>query len=798
MTPNDLMMKLKEKVLLFDGAMGTMLMKRGLSPEKCPEILNLESPEIVEEVHRQYVKAGADIIETNTFGANRCKLSSFGLEDKVAGINKRAVEIARRAAKDTALVAGSIGPTGRLISPLGDLTFDEAYDIFREQAGYLLTAGVDLIVIETMSDLQEMRAALLAVKDCGKIPVICLMTFEQNGRTLTGTDAETALRVLSAMGATAVGLNCGLGPKEALEIAKKMTKIGMVPVCVQPNAGLPDVREGETIYTVTPEEMAMYMKKMVLSGVSIVGGCCGTTPEHIKAMSSSISGIRPPLTSPDGRCFLASRTRTFYIGSEGSTPFTGERINPTARKSLQESLKKGDFGLVVSEAKRQYEAGAAVIDVNVGVPGIDETKAMEKAVLAIQRTVDVPLSIDSSNPEALMAGLKAFCGRALLNSVDGTKEKLEKILPIATRYGSAVIGLTIDEKGIPESAQKRLEIARKIVEAAEEFGLDRNSIFIDCLCLSAAVHPGQAVETLRAIRLIKEELNVRTCLGISNISHGLPDRKTLNAAFLSMAVLEGLDLPILDPLSQEVVRVLKASDLLTGRDKKAKYFLSSCSFEKTNKETLDSRGIENLKEAIFNGSEENLEYIVNEVLKRGFDPVYIINETIIPALEEVGKKYETGEFFLPQLISSAQAAEKVFSILRPFLPKDTQKNRGTVVLATVRGDIHDIGKNIVKLMLSNNGFNVIDLGVDVPEEKIIETAISTNADIIGLSALMTTTMVRMKDVVDLAKSRGITSKVIVGGAVVNEEFAKMIGADGYAPDAVSAVNLAKKLVKLSR
>ncbi|SHM81200.1 5-methyltetrahydrofolate--homocysteine methyltransferase [Caldanaerovirga acetigignens] len=781
---------LKEKILIFDGAMGTMLFKNGLPPGSCPEMLNLEFPNAVENVHRFYVDAGAEVVETNTFGANRIKLSTFGLAHKAKDINHRAVEIARKAAGTKVLVAGSIGPTGKLIFPLGDLSFEEAYTAFKEQAGYLLEAGADLIIIETMSDLQEMRAALLAVKEFGDVPVICQMTFEKSGRTLTGTDPETAARVLSAMGATVVGLNCSLGPEEAIEIIKKMAKVGGVYLSAQPNAGLPDTKGGAESYAVTPEDMAKYAREMVRLGVSVVGGCCGTTPEHIKAISEAVSDLRPPLRFPDGRCFLACRTRTLYIEGRGPTPFVGERINPTARKKLAESIKNGDFGPVIREAEEQVRAGASIIDVNVGVPGLDEASAMARAVESIQRTVDVPLSIDSSNPEAIEAGLKYFCGRAIINSVDGSKDKLEKILPLARRYGAALIGLTLDESGIPESAEKRLKVAQKIVECAEKYGIDRNFIFIDCLCLAAGVHQNQTLETLKAISLIKKELGVKTTLGISNISHGLPFRKTLNAAFLSMAIKEGLDLPIIDPLSEEVVYALRASDLLTGRDERGEYYVFSGRLEKTSETTL--------KDAVINGNAENIKALVDLALKNGNSPLDVINEMVIPALEEVGKKYETGEFFLPQLIAAAEAAEMAFSHLRPLIGAEKQKSHGTVVLATVRGDIHDIGKNIVKLMLSNNGFHVVDLGVDVPEEKIIEAAVSSNADIIGLSALMTTTMVRMKDVVDLAKSRGIPAKIMVGGAVVTEEFAKMIGADGYAPDAVSAVYLAKKLVKLSR
>ncbi|NPV26507.1 MAG: dihydropteroate synthase [Firmicutes bacterium] len=792
---------LKEKILVLDGAMGTMLQSCGLKPGECPERWNIDHPEVVQRIHRLYVAAGADIIQTNTFGGNRFKLREFGLGNQVAEINKAAVRLAKQAAGDRALVAVSIGPTGQLIEPFGETTFDEVYAAFREQVTAAVQAGADLISLETMSDLQEIRAAMLAARDSGPVPVICQMTFEGGQRTMLGTDPVTAAVVLTTLGASAVGANCSGGPAELLKVITAMAMVTDLPLVVQPNAGLPVLIDGQTVYPESPATMAEYAVKLVDAGANIVGGCCGTNPDHIRAISQAVRGRRPVKRVVPPVSALTGRSQTLFIQEQGRPIFIGERINPTARKKLAEDIRAGRMLHVVEEAQAQVAAGAPMLDVNVGVPGVDEVAAMRKAVLQIQSTVDVPLALDSTNPEAIEAGLKVFAGKPLINSVNGEAKSLQAILPLARRYGAAVLGLTLDSHGIPSTAEGRLAIARRIVDAALAYGIRREDIYIDCLVQTVSAQQAEVMETLRAIQLVKRELGVKTILGVSNVSHGLPRREVLNSTFLAMACGFGLDLPIMNPFDQRMREGLWAVAVLTGRDPYARGYidefrpaLNEAPITTSEAAKPSSDRQQRIYQAVLNGEKASIAALVKAALEEGVDPLVLVNQTLIPAIEEVGERYDKKIFFLPQLMLAGETMKAAFEVVKPRLATEQAQNLGTIVLATVQGDIHDIGKNIVAVMLENYGWRVVDLGRDVPTATIVEAAVREQATIVGLSALMTTTMPRMAEVITAMRARGVKTKVMVGGAVVTADYAAKIGADGYAADARAAVLKAKELL----
>lgn len=791
--------EIKQKVLICDGAMGTML-QDAVEVGKCPEMLNLTKPHVVRKVHEKYVEAGADIILTNTFGGNRLKLKEYGLGHEVSRINQAAVRIAREACGDKSFLAGDIGPTGQLIEPLGDLSFDTAYEVFHEQAEVLVKAGVDLIIIETMADLQELRAAVIAARDAGQgIPVIAQMTFTEGVRSMTGTDPETAVTVLQALKVDAGGANCGKGPEEMINIVKQMATLSTLPLIVQPNAGLPRLVDGKTQFNLGPEKMAAYALDLVKAGANIIGGCCGTTPQHIRAIASRVKGLKPVQRKPRVFGGLTARTHTITFKENDPTHVMGERINPTGRPDLQQALKSRNFSVINTEARNQVKQGADILDINVGITGIDEGELMRDAVLSVQQAVDVPLSIDTKNPGALEEGLKNFAGKALINSVEGREESLRTVLPLAKRYGAAVIGLTIGERGIPEKAEERVEVARYIVDTALSYGIPREDIFIDCLTLSAGAQQRLVGETLKALTMIKKGLGVKTVLGISNVSHGLPEREDLNAAFLSMALAAGLDLPILNPHSRKVMNVLRACDVLLCRDSNARRYIEETRATPINpkpREDVEQDARKQVYQAVLNGDRDNILELVKKLDNRE-SPFKIINKIIIPALEAVGDMYEKGTYFLPQLMLAAETAKKALTYLKGKMPEEASHHRGSVVMATVKGDIHDIGKNIVTAILSQHGFNVIDLGKDVDAETIVRRALQEKPCIVGLSALMTTTMPQMKKTVKMLKEADRDIPVIVGGAVVTREFARDIGAF-YAKDAVEAVSITKELFEHMR
>ena len=795
--------RLEEEILVLDGAMGTELHNKGLEVGECPEKLNLDQPEIVQSVHQSYVEAGSDIIQTNTFGATRIKLNEYDLGDQVKEINTQAVKLAQGAAKEDTLVAASMGPTGKLIEPMGDFPFQAAYTAFAEQAQILEAAGVDLINIETMTDLQEARAALIAVKETTDLPVICHLTYEDSLKTMTGTDPVTAIEVLDAIGADVIGANCSMGPEGLLEVIQKMNQDTSARLSVEPNAGLPELDENnETIFPMQAQEMVSYAPQFIAAGINVIGGCCGSTPEYIRQLKDKVKGLKPQPKEKNSTTVLASRSQRVKISDQHPTRMIGERINPSGRDKFSEQLKNGSLELVSTEASKQAQAGADILDVNMGVPEVDQAQLMKQAVTTVQNATDLPITIDTTNQEALEAGLQNVVGKPLINSVTGEDSSLNKVLPLAKKYGAAVLGLTLDEDGIPDTAQQRLEVAKKIVATAEDYGISKENILIDTLTLAASAEQEKVLETIKAIRLIKEELGLATVLGVSNISYGLPERHQVNTSFLAMAIEAGLNAPIMDPTDENMKSALLASDFLVNRDPAGSRYLDEFAGQEANskpEETTTAQEdesqdpLDKIHAAVLNGDQENILNHI-ELALENYPALDIINEGLIPGIKEVGDKYDEGTYFLPQLMMAAEVMKKAFSKLRPILEEQqSQESAGKIIMATVKGDVHDIGKNIVKVMLENNGFAIVDLGKDVTNDQIISSALDENADIICLSALMTTTMPRMKEITQKLKEVGPDIKVMVGGAVVTEEYANNIGAH-YSDNAVQAVKKAQKLV----
>lgn len=795
---------IRSKALILDGAMGTMLQERGLKPGQSPEELNLTMPDVVAGVHRAYLEAGAEIIVTNTFGGNREKLCHYGLEARLREINAAGVAIARDAAGENAYVAASIGPTGRFVEPIGDLSFDAMAAVFREQAEALIEAGVDLITLETFLDIKEIRAALIAIREISPaIPVIAMLTFDDNGRSVLGTPPEAAAITLEAVGADMVGSNCGLGVDGIYELLRAMRRVTSLPLISQANAGLPVLRDGKTVFPATPEEMTTYHDRLLELGVRVIGGCCGTTPEHIRAMRAALSGRERPFAPPEREpavTFLSSRSGYAAIGGEYPAAVIGERINPTGKKGFAAELREGKVSYIRREAIEQCAAGATLLDVNVGTPGIDEPAVLEQAVFCVTGATNLPLVLDSSNPDALERGLKAIDGKPLINSVSGEEKSLARVLPLAKKYGAAVIGLTLDAKGIPPTAEARTAVAAKILEAARREGIPDRDILIDCLTLTVSAEQRQAVETLKAIRMVKETLGLKTVLGVSNISFGLPSRPLISSAFFAMALEAGLDAAIINPKEQTMMDVWRSSMVLLGKDPRAVRYIEAYrdkpaggSTQKPEPEApRDIRGL--LAQAVIDGDRENIASLVEKALEAGLTPLQISNEGLLPGLEEVGRRFEKNQFFLPQVMLSGETMQTAFARLKQEMRSDSVASLGRILMATVEGDIHDIGKNIVCTLLENHGFEVIDLGKNVPADRIIAEARERKVDAVGLSALMTTTMAEMENVIRKLKEQGVKTFTMVGGAVVTQDYADEIGADLYARDALEAVARIKKLL----
>lgn len=768
--------------------MGTMLQKMGMEPGTVPELLNFTRPDWIQSIHRAYLDAGSQIIYANTFGANRHKLSRT--DRTSAEVIAAAVGLAKEAARGTdALVALDIGPIGELLEPLGTLTFESAYDIFAEMMEAGANAGADLVVIETMTDLYEAKAALLAAKEKTTLPVFVTMSFEASGRTFTGCTAASMAHTLTGLGADAIGVNCSLGPKELLPLVQELRRHTTLPLIAKPNAGLPDPEDGH--YDLPPEDFAAAMADLIQAGATLVGGCCGTDERYIAALKQALPE-KPPVIAVSPPPLVCTPTDAVTLDG---VRVIGERVNPTGKKRFQQALLENDLDYIVSVAVQEMDAGADILDVNVGYPGVDEKTMLPRTVKAIQAAVDLPLQLDSVDPAALEAALRVYNGKAAVNSVSGKDESMDAILPIVKKYGAAVVGLTLDASGLPDSAEKRFAIAEKILNRAVSFGIPRQDVWIDCLTLTVSAQQDQAEETLKAVHRVRTKLGLQTVLGVSNISFGLPNRPLVTQTFLIRALHAGLTLPIVNPNQREMMDAVAAFRVLSGEDQQCAAYVAR--FAQTQPEAktaaASSPASMTLEDAIQRGLKAEAARIAKELLKTKA-PLQLVEQRLIPALDQVGLDYEKGVVFLPQLLSAAQAAQAVFEEIKERLSRKgaEQVVKGRLILATVQGDIHDIGKNIVKTVLQNYGYAVIDLGRDVAPETIVETAVSQHIPLVGLSALMTTTLPAMAETVRLLKQLPNPPFVMVGGAVVTPEYAQAIGADGYAKDARAAAAMVRR------
>ncbi len=773
-----------KKVVILDGAMGTMLQNSGLKIGEKPEMLNLTNPQIVYNIHKAYLESGADIIYTNTFGANRIKMKDYPYQEAI----EKGIEIARWAVNDFGYgkIALDMGSIGELLEPIGSLSFDEAYEIYKEIV-LIAKDKVDLFVIETMSDLYELKAAVLAVKENCTLPVITTMSFDQSLRTFAGCPIEAMIATMEGLGVNALGVNCSLGPKQLDEIVNVLTKKCSLPIILKPNAGLPFIRNGVTEYDVSAEEFAEVMAGYVQRGVSIVGGCCGTTDKYIEKLAQKVKNMNVAERNVPAVSCLASGTRYLEIDSP---KIIGERINPTGKKLMREAIANKDIGYFENQAVEQFQAGADILDINMGVPNIDEAQMMKIAVKAVQGVVDLPVQIDSSDALAVEMGARYANGKVIINSVNGDDEVLEKILPIAKKYGAMVLGLTIDKDGVPKTVEKRLQIAEKIVNYASKIGIKKENLIIDCLTLTVGAEQEQAIKTLQAIKLVKEKLGVKTVLGVSNISFGLPNRQIVNSHFMTMALSFGLDLAIINPNIAEMMQSFRVYNLISGNDKNGEKYIES--FGKQVESGVASNNADSLKDCIVKSLKSNAIQIVKSLLKsqNGLD---IIDSEVIPALDYVGDMYEKGKLFLPQLISSAETAKSVCDIIKLSLGNNENISQTKIVLATVEGDVHDIGKNIVKTVLQNYGYQIVDLGKDVRVENVVAEVKNSRPKVLGLSALMTTTVKNMERTIKAVRAVDNDIVIFVGGAVLNEGVAKEIGADYYSKDPRQMVKMLKNL-----
>lgn len=786
--------KIGKERLYFDGAMGTMLQNRGLKLGEIPESYNITCPEIIEGIHREYLEAGCNFITTNTFGANRYKLekSDYTVEEVIT----KAVDIAKSAKRGYAntYIALDVGSTGKVLKPIGDVSFEESYEIFKEQMVAGEKAGADVILIETFTDLYELKAAVLAAKENTSLPILCTMSFEENGRTFFGTSLESMVLMLEGLGVSALGMNCSLGPKQLKPLVEKLVKTANIPIMLQPNAGLPIMENGQVYYDITAEAFADLMAEFAKMGVGILGGCCGTNPEFIQQTVEKTKDIPYQMPQNPKVTGICSASKAVYFND---VRVIGERLNPTGKKPLQAALRVENMDFVVREALNQVEQGAHILDINMGMPDMDEVSLLKRAVMEVQSAINLPLQIDSSNVEALEQAVRIYNGKPLINSVNGKKESLEQILPIAKKYGAAILGLTLDDRGIPESAEERLEVAQKIVKKALEMGIPKEDIFIDCLVVTASAQQMLVKETLKAVRLVKEKLGVKTVLGVSNVSFGLPQRPIINRNMLAMALMQGLDAPIMNPADQGMMEAVASYRVLMGLDGDAEDYINQ--YGNNQNDTMitassNSKTI-SVQAAILKGLKEEARTATIELLQTD-EPLAIIEQHIVPALNEVGALYEKQTIFLPQLIKSAEGAKAAFDVLREKMA-DMKQEEGNgkvkVVLATVFGDIHDIGKNIVKVIMENYNFEVIDLGKDVAKETVVEAVKKWQVKIVGLSALMTTTVGSMKETIELLRKEAPEVKVIVGGAVLTSDLAEFVGADYYAKDAMETVKIASRI-----
>ncbi|MDE7311472.1 MAG: homocysteine S-methyltransferase family protein [Eubacterium sp.] len=828
-------------VVLLDGATGTNLQQAGMPGNVCPEQWILEHPDVMRSLQRSYVEAGTQILYAPTFTANRIKLAEYGLAGQLVSMNTSLVRLAKEAAQGRAFVAGDLTMTGQQLYPLGELQFEDLVEVYKEQAKVLYDAGVDLFVVETMMSLQETRAAVIAIQETCSLPVMASLTFEDDGRTLFGTNPETAVVVLQSLGADAVGLNCSTGPMEMVEIVEQMYAYANIPILAKPNAGLPELENGRTVYKTTPQEFAQAGKKLIEAGAAALGGCCGTTPAHIRALADAAKGCgRLPIRT-EARRVLASERKVVEIALDGGFQVVGERINPTGKKKLQEQLRAGSLELVRAMAREQEENGACVLDINMGMNGIDEKQMMLEAVYEVTTTVDCPLCIDSSYIEVIEAALRVYPGRALINSISLEKEKFERLLPIAKKYGAMFILLPLSDAGLPETLEDKHAIVHTILDEALRQGFAKEDIIVDGLVATVGANPKAALECLDTISYCSKKLGLATICGLSNISFGLPERSFVNTAFLTMAIARGLTMAIANPSQDLLMNTAAAADMLLHKDGSDLFYINRMQAYKQKQEKLEQekqRQLANEKtastswagtlaagagaegtgksgalpasaagqdlsvqsapvyRAVLQGEKKSIVAYAQEELARGTKPEQVIDQYLIPAINEVGELFNAQKYFLPQLIASANAMKAAIEYLEPKIERNgREEESATLVVATVEGDIHDIGKNLVVLMLRNYGYHVIDLGKDVAAETIVTAAIEEDAAIIGLSALMTTTMMRMQEVVQLAKERNFAGKVIIGGAAITPGFAEEIGADGYSKDAADCVKLVERLLR---
>ena len=774
-----------KKFIFLDGAMGTMIQESGADSGHVPELLGITNPEIIMNIHKAYIQSGSDIIYANTFGANRFKLAGTGYT--VEQVIKANVANAKKASEGKALVALDLGPIGQLLEPTGKLTFEESYNCYKEQV--IAGTDADLIVLETMTDLYEVKSAVLAVKENSDKPLFVTMTFEENQRTFTGVSVECMATLLQSLGVDAIGVNCSLGADELYPIVKKLSENTNLPLIVKANAGLPDPVTNK--FNVTPEQFAESNYRIADLGVKIFGGCCGTTPEHIKALVEKVNQHDFIERNYIPKSCVCSAVKCVEINQPR---VIGERINPTGKKLFKQALLDNNIDYILNQAIEQVHAGADILDVNVGLPSIDEKSMMIRVVKAVQSVVDVPLQLDSTIPEVLDAGLRVYNGKPIVNSVNGEDESLEKILPLVKKYGASVVGLTLDKNGIPKTSEGRFAIAEKILNKALEYGIPKEDVYIDCLTLTASAEQEGVMETLNALKRVKEELGLKTVLGVSNISFGLPNRELITRTFLTMALQNGLDLPIINPNIDSIIGAVRAYKLLKGIDKNSVEFISIYSQENTPKPVVDKKSDIDIFYALENGMKNDGVRITGELLENN-DPMEVINNYLVPALDIAGDKFEKGKIFLPQLILTAGTAQACFEVIKEKIVQKGDKpvSKGKVVLATVKGDIHDIGKNIVKVLLESYGYDVIDLGKDVDKSAILKSAVENEVKLVGLSALMTTTLKSMEETIELLNQHYPECKTVVGGAVLTPDYAEKIHADFYAKDAKETVDIAGKI-----
>ena len=805
MTKQELQDLFQKGPIILDGATGSNLMAKGMPMGVCPEDWIYHHKEAIVSLQKAYVEAGTQILYAPTFTANRIKLAEYDMEDRLEELNRAMVRYSREAAGDRAFVAGDLTMTGRQLYPVGDLMFEDLVDVYKEQVRAILKEGVDLFVIETMMSLQECRAALLAVKETCDLPVMISLTYNEDGRTLYGTSPEIAMVVLEHMGADIVGVNCSTGPLAMIPLVKAMLPYADIPIMVKPNAGMPELENGETVYKMTPEEFADACEQLVDAGASVVGGCCGTRPDHIKALADRMRGKKVEPIQKKNRPVLTSERGFVEVTLDGGFKVVGERINPTGKKALQEELRSGSMQMVRQFARDQEIAGAAILDVNMGTNGIDEKATMLDAIYEVISTVDLPLSIDTSYVDVMEAALRIYPGRALINSISCEAEKMKELLPIAKKYGAMFVLLPLSQAGLPKDLDEKKEHITHVLEAARAIGLQDNDAVVDVLVATVGANPSAALECFETISYCKDTLHLPTICGLSNISFGMPQRIFVNTAFLNVALSKGLTMAIANPSQELLMYTALATDLLLGKEGASERYLgtvptTAMKMVGSKDVKVDSQTKEEahhpIVDCVVKGDKESIIREVKKEVEAGEKPSAVIEKYLIPGINQVGEYYDNKKYFLPQLIAGANAMKEAMEYLEPLLLADKRDEaKATVVIATVEGDIHDIGKNLVVLMLKNYGYRVFDMGKDVPAESIVNKAIEENAQIIGLSALMTTTMMRMKDVVDLAKEKGCQAKIIIGGACITESFAEEIGADGYSKDASECVKLIDSLIQ---